>query len=56
VATVIFVGSIAMLPLLGTEFVPKSDFSETSLTLNTPVGSSPVVYCYMDDLAAWQAR
>jgi hydrophobic/amphiphilic exporter-1 (mainly G- bacteria), HAE1 family len=40
VATVIFVGSIAMLPLLGTEFVPKSDFSETSLTLNTPVGSS----------------
>jgi hypothetical protein len=27
VATVIFVGRIAMLPLLGTEFVPKSDAS-----------------------------
>ncbi len=39
-AAVIFVGSIAMVPLLGTEFVPKSDFSETSLTFNTPVGSS----------------
>ncbi|WNO04478.1 efflux RND transporter permease subunit [Rhodoferax mekongensis] len=36
----IFVGSILMVPLLGTEFVPKSDFSETSLTFNTPVGSS----------------
>jgi len=39
-ATVIFVISIAMVPLLGTEFVPKSDFSETSITFNTPVGSS----------------
>jgi HAE1 family hydrophobic/amphiphilic exporter-1 len=29
-----------MVPLLGTEFVPKSDFSETNLTFNTPVGSS----------------
>ena len=36
----IFVGSVFMVPLLGTEFVPKSDFSETSLTFNTPVGSS----------------
>lgn len=36
----IFIGSIAMLPLLGTEFVPKSDFSETSLNFYTPVGSS----------------
>lgn len=35
-----FVGSLFMLPLLGTEFVPKADFSETSLTFHTPVGSS----------------
>jgi len=37
-----FVGSLFMLPLLGTEFVPKADFSETSLTFHTPVGSSLV--------------
>jgi HAE1 family hydrophobic/amphiphilic exporter-1 len=36
----IFATSIAMVPLLGTEFVPKSDFSETTLNFNTPVGSS----------------
>ena len=36
----IFVLSIFMVPLLGTEFVPKSDFSETTLNFNTPVGSS----------------
>ncbi|MBK9443195.1 MAG: efflux RND transporter permease subunit [Comamonadaceae bacterium] len=40
IALGIFISSIAMVPLLGTEFVPKSDFSETSLTFNTPVGSS----------------
>jgi HAE1 family hydrophobic/amphiphilic exporter-1 len=39
-ALVIFVSSILIVPLLGTEFVPKSDFSETNLTFNTPVGSS----------------
>ena len=39
-ALVIFIGSLFMVPLLGTEFVPKSDFSETNLTFNTPVGSS----------------
>ena len=39
-AVAIFVGSIFMVPLLGTEFVPKADFSETSLTFYTPVGSS----------------
>ena len=39
-AVVIFVVSIFMLPLLGTEFVPKADFSETSLNFYTPVGSS----------------
>ena len=35
-----FIGSLFVLPLLGTEFVPKADFSETSLTFHTPVGSS----------------
>jgi HAE1 family hydrophobic/amphiphilic exporter-1 len=39
-ALAIFVGSIFMVPLLGTEFVPKSDFSETNLNFYTPVGSS----------------
>ncbi len=39
-ALAIFVASIFMVPLLGTEFVPKSDFSETSLNFYTPVGSS----------------
>ena len=36
----IFILSVVMVPMLGTEFVPKSDFSETNLTFNTPVGSS----------------
>ncbi len=40
IALGIFVGSIFMVPLLGTEFVPKSDFSETTLSFYTPVGSS----------------
>jgi hydrophobic/amphiphilic exporter-1 (mainly G- bacteria), HAE1 family len=40
IAGVIFVLSIVMLPLLGTEFVPKADFSETWIQFNTPVGSS----------------
>ena len=39
-AIAIFAASVAMVPLLGTEFVPKGDFSETSLSFNTPVGSS----------------
>lgn len=39
-AVAIFVTSIFMVPLLGTEFVPKADFSETSVTFHTPVGSS----------------
>ncbi len=39
-ASAIFVTSLGLVPLLGTEFVPKSDFSETNLTFNTPVGSS----------------
>jgi HAE1 family hydrophobic/amphiphilic exporter-1 len=39
-ALAIFLASIFMLPLLGTEFVPKADFSETQLNFYTPVGSS----------------
>ena len=39
-AVLIFVTSIFMVPLLGTEFVPKADFSETTLNFYTPVGSS----------------
>jgi len=40
IAIVIFIVSIWMVPLLGTEFVPKADFSETTLNFNTPAGSS----------------
>ena len=36
----VFATSVAMVPLLGTEFVPKADYSETSLNFYTPVGSS----------------
>ncbi len=36
----VFITSIFMVPLLGTEFVPKADFSETSVNFQTPVGSS----------------
>jgi HAE1 family hydrophobic/amphiphilic exporter-1 len=39
-ALAIFVASIFMLPLLGTEFTPEADFSETSISFHTPVGSS----------------
>jgi len=39
-AVAIFGTSVAMVPLLGTEFVPKSDFSETTLNFYTPMGSS----------------
>ncbi|MBC7469481.1 MAG: efflux RND transporter permease subunit [Ramlibacter sp.] len=39
-AVAVFVASVFMVPLLGTEFVPKADFSETSLNFYTPVGSS----------------
>ena len=40
IAIAIFATSVFMVPLLGTEFVPKADFSETSLNFYTPVGSS----------------
>ncbi len=36
----IFALSIFMVPLLGSEFVPKADFSETTVNFYTPVGSS----------------
>ncbi|HSV47357.1 MAG TPA: efflux RND transporter permease subunit [Ramlibacter sp.] len=36
----VFVTSVVMVPLLGTEFVPKADFSETTVNFHTPVGSS----------------
>ncbi|MFZ4285754.1 efflux RND transporter permease subunit [Variovorax sp. HJSM1_2] len=39
-AVAIFVLSVVMVPLLGTEFVPKADFSETSVNFYTPAGSS----------------
>ncbi len=39
-AIVIFVASLFMVPLLGTEFVPKADFSETTVNFYTPMGSS----------------
>jgi hydrophobic/amphiphilic exporter-1 (mainly G- bacteria), HAE1 family len=36
----IFAASVAMVPLLGTEFVPAADYSELTLSFQTPVGSS----------------
>ena len=39
-ALAIFVLSVLMVPLLGTEFVPKADFSETTVQFRTPQGSS----------------
>ncbi|MFD0667121.1 efflux RND transporter permease subunit [Ramlibacter sp. MAHUQ-53] len=39
-ALAIFAASVAMLGLVGTEFVPKADYSELTVNFNTPVGSS----------------
>ncbi len=39
-AIAVFATSVVMVPLLGTEFVPKADFSETTVNFYTPVGSS----------------
>ncbi|MCE1251693.1 MAG: efflux RND transporter permease subunit [Comamonadaceae bacterium] len=39
-ALAVFVSSVFMVPLLGTEFVPKADYSETMINFYTPVGSS----------------
>lgn len=40
VAAATFVGSLFLVPLIGTEFVPNADFSTTQIGLNTPVGTS----------------
>ncbi len=40
VSFALFAGSFALVPLIGTEFVPESDQSFISLRLNTAVGSS----------------
>ena len=39
-ALLIFIASVFMVPLLGTEFVPKGDYSEATLSFQTPVGTS----------------
>ena len=40
IALATFAGSFFIVPLLGAEFVPKADFSETQVNFYTPVGSS----------------
>ena len=40
IALATFIGSFFIIPLLGAEFVPKADFSETQINFYTPVGSS----------------
>ena len=40
IATLVFVSSFFVLPLVGTEFAPESDEGRTSFRLITPVGSS----------------
>jgi hydrophobe/amphiphile efflux-1 (HAE1) family protein len=40
IATLVFVSSFFVLPLVGTEFAPESDEGRTSFRLVTPVGSS----------------
>ncbi len=40
IALATLVGSFAIIPMLGTEFVPKADYSETFVNFYTPVGSS----------------
>jgi hydrophobic/amphiphilic exporter-1 (mainly G- bacteria), HAE1 family len=39
-AMALFVGSMLLFPLIGSEFVPKDDQSEFGMRLETPVGSS----------------
>jgi hydrophobic/amphiphilic exporter-1 (mainly G- bacteria), HAE1 family len=40
IALASFIASFFIIPLLGAEFVPKADFSETQINFYTPVGSS----------------
>ena len=39
-ATSLFVGSIFLVPMIGTEFVPEADEGQITINLKTPVGSS----------------
>ncbi|MEG0975258.1 MAG: efflux RND transporter permease subunit [Comamonas sp.] len=40
ISIAIFATSVVLVPLLGTEFVPRADFSETNIRFNVPVGAS----------------
>ena len=40
IAAASLIGAFALVPLMGTEFVPKADFSETSVAFYTPPGSA----------------
>lgn len=40
IAVVAFLGSFAIVPMIGTEFIPENDEGFISLRLNTPIGSS----------------
>jgi hydrophobic/amphiphilic exporter-1 (mainly G- bacteria), HAE1 family len=40
IAVASLVASLALVPLLGTEFVPKADFGDTNVSFYTPTGSS----------------
>ena len=40
IALLTLVASFGIVPLLGTEFIPKADYSETFVNFHTPVGSS----------------
>jgi len=40
IALATFIGSFFIIPVLGAEFVPKADFSETQINFYTPVGSA----------------
>ena len=40
IAIATFAGSFFIIPILGAEFIPKADFSETQINFYTPVGSS----------------
>jgi HAE1 family hydrophobic/amphiphilic exporter-1 len=40
IAGLSLVGSLALMPLMGTEFVPRADYSETFVSFYTPAGTS----------------
>jgi len=43
IAVATFLGSFALVPLIGTEFVPNADLGETQVGFTTPVGTSMAV-------------